>query len=285
MKRVRIRAIAPVAAALCLAAAASACSSSSGKNTASGANAGSTTPAAGGGSAGSSANSSAGTGDAAPVTLTFWGTYGNGGNKAQTDVLNGTIIPAFEKLHPNVKVNYVDIPYDSLLQKLETSAAGGQLPDLIRSDITWVPKFASLGVFAQLDGKMPDFEKLAADTYPGSLATTKWQGHYYGLPLDTNTRVMISNAEALTSAGVTAPPSTFDELKADAAKLKAKNVAVFADKGLQGWNAAPVDLVGRRRHRELRPDQGHGLSQQREKRRRRCRCSSTCTRLARSPIC
>lgn len=241
MKRVRIRAIAPVAAALCFAAAASACSSSSGSNSAaSGSTGASTAPsAADAASASSPAATSAGSNDGPPVTLTLWGTYGNGGNKAQTDVLSKTIIPAFEKAHPNVTIKYVDIPYDSLLQKLETSAAGGQLPDLIRSDITWVPKFAALGVFAQLDGKMPDFQKLADDTYPGSLATTKWQGHYYGLPLDTNTRVMISNASALASAGVTAPPSTFDQLKSDAAALKSKKVSVFADKGLQGWTLLP----------------------------------------------
>jgi multiple sugar transport system substrate-binding protein len=239
MKRVRIRAIAPVAAALCLAAAASACSSSNGST--SGDNAGgATTPAAADTAAADTpAATSSNSDDANPVTLTFWGTYGNGGNKAQTDVLSGTIIPAFEKAHPNITIKYVDIPYDSLLQKLETSAAGGELPDLIRSDITWVPKFAALGVFAQLDGKMTDFDKLSADTYPGSLATTKWQGHYYGLPLDPNTRVMISNAQALSSAGITAPPSTFDELKADGSALKAKKISVFADKGLQGWTLLP----------------------------------------------
>ena len=40
---------------------------------------------------------SSGSGSSGPVTLTFWGTYGNGGNKAETDALNNTIIPAFEK--------------------------------------------------------------------------------------------------------------------------------------------------------------------------------------------
>jgi len=241
MKRVRVRAIAPVAAALCLAAAATACSSSNGGTSASGDKAGASTApsAADTAAANTPAATSSSSDDAKPVTLTFWGTYGNGGNKAQTDVLSGTIIPAFEKAHPNITIKYVDIPYDSLLQKLETSAAGGELPDLIRSDINWVPKFAALGVFAQLDGKMPDFDKLSADTYPGSLATTKWQGHYYGLPLDTNTRVMISNAQALSSAGITAPPSTFDDLKADAPLLKAKKISVFADKGLQGWTLLP----------------------------------------------
>ena len=34
---------------------------------------------------------------AAPVTLTFWGAYGNGGNSTQQDALNKTLIPAFEK--------------------------------------------------------------------------------------------------------------------------------------------------------------------------------------------
>lgn len=174
-----------------------------------------------------------------PVTLTFWGTYGNGGNSAQTDALAKTVIPAFEKANPGIKIKYVDMPYDSLLQKLTTSAAAGELPDLVRSDIGWVPKFAALKVYAQLDGTMPGFEKLAADNYPGSLATNKWDGHYYGLPLDTNTRVQISNPAALRKAGISAPPATFDEVKADAPKLVAKKISVFADGGLQGWNVYP----------------------------------------------
>src|SRR4051794_5522021 len=69
------------------------------------------------------------------VTLTFWGSYGNGGNKEQTDALNNAAIPAFEKANPTIKINYVDVPYDSMLQKLTTGAAGGQLPDLVRSDV------------------------------------------------------------------------------------------------------------------------------------------------------
>jgi len=187
----------------------------------------------------SSKKSSSDASSAKPVTLTFWGTYGNGGNKTQTDALSQTIIPAFEKANPNIKINYVDIPYDSLLQKLTTSAAGGELPDLVRSDIGWVPKFAALKVFAQLDGKMANFDTLSADNYPGSLATNKYDGHYYGLPLDTNTRVLISNSAALGAAGISAPPATFDDLKADASKLAAKKISVFADSGLQGWNVYP----------------------------------------------
>lgn len=221
MNRTRVRLLVTVSAALCATLLASGCSSSNAK--------------AGGNNTSTGSTPSTDK----PATLTFWGTYGNGGNKAQTDALSKTIIPAFEKLHPNIKINYVDVPYNSLLQKLETGAAGGQLPDLVRSDIAWVSKFASLGVFAQLDGKMPNFQTLANGDYPGTLATNKWQGHYYGLPLDTNTRVLISNQAALTSAGISSPPATFADLQTDATALAKKKISVFADGGLQGWNILP----------------------------------------------
>lgn len=174
-----------------------------------------------------------------PVTLTLWGTYGNGGNSAQTDVLEKTLIPQFEKENPGITVTYVDMPYDGLKQKLTTSAAGGELPDLIRSDIGWVPQFAKLGVFKQLDGQMPGFDELAKAVYPGTLTTASWNGHYYGLPLDTNTRVLISNQKALDAAGVSKPPATFAEMRALADKLKGTDVAAFADSGLNAWNVMP----------------------------------------------
>lgn len=195
------------------------------------------TPASSSNSASGEPSSSAPTGP--PVTLTMWGTYGNGGNTAQTDVLEKTLIPLYEKEHPNVTVKYVDIPYDSLKQKLTTSAAGGELPDLVRSDIGWIAQFGKLGVFAQLDGTMPNFDTLSKAVYPGTLAANMWNGHYYGLPLDTNTRVLITDKKALDAAGMSAPPKTFDEFKAMATKLDGTGMQVFADSGLQSWNILP----------------------------------------------
>lgn len=199
-----------------------------------------TSPTSGTASSASSAPSaSQSLGSSTPVTLTFWGTYGNGGNKAQTDVLNNQLIPSFEKSHPGITVKYVDIPYDSMSQKLTTGAAGGELPDVIRSDIGWVAKFAKLGVFAQLDGVLPDWDTVSSAVYPGTLEANKWNGHYYGLPLDTNTRVLITSQQALDKAGLSKPPASFDDLKAMADKLKGSGMQLFADSGLQSWNVLP----------------------------------------------
>ncbi|MCT9002208.1 extracellular solute-binding protein [Microbacterium memoriense] len=173
------------------------------------------------------------------VTLTFWGTYGNGGNSAQTDELENELIPAFEKENPGITVEYVDMPYDGLKQKLTTSAAGGELPDLIRSDIGWVAQFAKLGVFKQLDGTMPGFQDLADAVYPGTLETTSWNGHYYGIPLNTNTRVLVTDAATLQKAGLSAPPATFDDLAKLAAGLDGSGTFAFADSGLSAWNVMP----------------------------------------------
>lgn len=180
-----------------------------------------------------------GTASGDPVTITFWGSYGNGGNSVQQDALNKTLIPVFEAAHPGIKVEYVDVPYDALLQKIATSASGDALPDLIRADLGWVPQFASQGLVLPLSDAMADFSTLAAATYPGSLATNHFQGKYYGLPLDTNTRVLITSQQALDAAGMKAPPATFAEFTAMAKALEGKGMQVFADGGLGQWNILP----------------------------------------------
>lgn len=187
---------------------------------------------------GCSAPEAAGTADD-PITITFWGSYGNGGNSSQQEVLNETLIPSFEAANPGIKVEYVDVPYDDLLQKLTTSAAGDALPDLVRADLGWVPRFADLGVLVPLSDVMDDFQELADATYPGVLATNLYDGKYYGLPLDTNTRVLISNQAALDAAGMSAPPATFDEFVAMAGALEGTEIAAFADGGLGAWNIMP----------------------------------------------
>lgn len=170
-------------------------------------------------------------------TVTFWHAYSADSPEVKT--LEKTIIPAFEKKYPKVTIKNVAVPYDQLHQKLVTAVAGDVLPDLVRADIGWVPELANLGVLVPLDTDMPDFKKLADQTYPGSLATNQWKGHYYGLPLDTNTRVLLYNAEVLKKAGIDKPPTTVEELVAAAPKLKASGAYAFADNGAGGWNVLP----------------------------------------------
>lgn len=148
------------------------------------------------------------------------------------------IIPAFQKANPGIKVKSVAVPYGDLHQKLVTAVAGGQLPDIVRSDIVWVPELANLGVLAPLDKLVPKFKKLLTTVYPGPLATNFWKGHYYGLPLDTNTRVLLSNPSVYAAAGVAVPKTQQDVVNV-AAAVKAQGAFAFADNDLSGWNILP----------------------------------------------
>jgi multiple sugar transport system substrate-binding protein len=171
------------------------------------------------------------------TTITFWDAYSSDGPEVKR--LEKVIIPAFEKSHPGIVVKDVTIPYDSLHQKLVTAVAGGQLPDLVRSDIIWVPELANLGVLAPLDKELPDFKSLSSKVFPGPLATNFWKGHYYGLPLDTNTRIWVSDPKTLSSLGFSSPPKTFAQLQSMAAAAKAKGTYLYAEGGTGGWNILP----------------------------------------------
>jgi multiple sugar transport system substrate-binding protein len=168
--------------------------------------------------------------------ITFWHSYSAGGTEVKQ--LEQKVIPAFEKAHPGTKVKPVTVQYDQMHQKLVTAAAGSSLPDVVRSDIIWVPELAKLGVLVPLSDALPDFTELAGKTFEGPLATNVYKGKHYGLPLDTNTKVMLYNQAALQGAGV-AVPKTLDELKAAAPKLAAQGKYILAEGDTGGWNVLP----------------------------------------------
>jgi multiple sugar transport system substrate-binding protein len=170
-------------------------------------------------------------------TITFWHAYGADSQEVKT--LTDVIIPGFQAKHPGTTVKAVALPYDQMHQKIITAAAGAELPDVMRSDIIWVPELAKLGLLEPLDSAMSDFNTYADQVFPGALATNKYKGQYYGLPLDTNTRVQMYSAAALSAAGVSTSPKTFDDLRALGTKLAGKDVFAFADNGLSGWNVLP----------------------------------------------
>jgi multiple sugar transport system substrate-binding protein len=172
-----------------------------------------------------------------PVTITFWHAY----NPVETKTLNEKVIPAFEEKFPDIKVEAQAVPYDEFRKKLLISIAGGTAPDVIRSDIIWVPELAEMGALVALDELMPDFDEYKGKVFPGPLSTNHWKGHYYGLPLDTNTRVLMWNKEMYEAAGIEAPPKTIDEFLVACEKIKAlgKDKYCFADGGTYGWAVLP----------------------------------------------
>ncbi len=172
-----------------------------------------------------------------PVTIQYWHTHSDP-ETAQLD----KVIAAFEAANPGIKVEPTRYAYNDYKTALLTAISSGEVPDVARIDIAWVSEFADQGALAQLDGKMPDFDSLTKDAYPGPLSTNVWKDHYYGLPLDTNTQVLLWNKKLFDAAGISAPPATMEEFAADACKLSdaAKNQYGYAEGGTYFWAPAPI---------------------------------------------
>jgi multiple sugar transport system substrate-binding protein len=152
------------------------------------------------------------------------------------------VVAAFEAANPGITVKTTRYAYDDFKPALLTALAGGEAPDTARMDIAWVSEFANQDALLQLDGTLPDFDKIAAGTFPGPLSTNFWKGHYYGLPQNTNTQVLLWNEDNFKAAGISTPPKTLEEFADDACKLtdKSKEIYGYALGGTYFWAPAPI---------------------------------------------
>lgn len=170
------------------------------------------------------------------VTISFWNTYSD----PEAEQL-GQLIDMFQQENPGIKIEPTQYAYSDYQKAILTSIAGGETPDVMRMDIVWVPQFAEQGALLQLDSAIPNFQDIADAVFPGPLATNHWDGKYWGLPVNTNTQVLLWNKDLFDKAGITAPPATMEEFAADACKLTdADKQYGYALGGTYFWAPAPV---------------------------------------------
>ncbi|MDQ0962352.1 arabinogalactan oligomer/maltooligosaccharide transport system substrate-binding protein [Streptomyces sp. B4I13] len=151
-----------------------------------------------------------------PVTITWWDTS-NATNEAPT---YRALVEQFEAANKDVKVKYVNVPFDQAQNKFDTAAGASGAPDVLRSEVGWTPAFAKKGYFLPLDGT--DALKDQSKFKPNLLEQAKYEGKTYGVPLVTDTLALVYNKALFAKAGITAAPKSWDELKTAAATVKAK---------------------------------------------------------------
>ncbi|MEU6815294.1 extracellular solute-binding protein [Streptomyces sp. NPDC046860] len=184
-----------------------------------------------------------------PVTLTWWDTS-NATNEAPT---YKALVEQFQAANKNIKVKYVNVPFDQAQNKFDTAAGSKGAPDILRSEVGWTPAFAKKGFFLPLDGT----EALAEqDKFePNLIKQAQYEGKTYGVPLVTDTLALVYNKALFKQAGITKAPATWDELKEAAAKVKDKakvdgywgsTQAYYAQSFLYGEGADTVDVSAKK---------------------------------------
>ena len=135
-------------------------------------------------------------------------------------------IAEFERRHPEIQVSALSMGAGAMNpQKLMTAIVGGVPPDLVVQDRFTIGDWASRGAFRsfndllQADAQSADPQAVRARDYvPATWAEAQYQGQVYGIPDDTDDRVLYYNKTLFREAGLdpNRPPQTWDELLADA---------------------------------------------------------------------
>ncbi|MBI2237983.1 MAG: extracellular solute-binding protein, partial [Actinobacteria bacterium] len=150
----------------------------------------------------------------APVTITVWDYYGSA-----TPVKPA--IDGFEAEYPWITVKYEGIDWDTMHEKYTVVVSAGNPPDVATMDMTWIPTFASNGLFADLteisSGQLNGTP--IEDQYsPGGLEAMTFEGSYVTMLFDFDAYALYYRADQFKKKGIEVP-TNWDGLRDAAAQL------------------------------------------------------------------
>lgn len=180
---------------------------------------------AGCGSTGSNSSNNASTANGtsssskAPVTLTL-GMWAS--SPAEKQLVQNQV-NEFEKQNPNITVK-LQVITGNYLQELQPMLASKTAPDIFYVDSSYAPQLEDAGALMPLDNYIKQDNVDTSDFSASLLKAFQWKGVTYGLPKDFNTLALEYNKSLFAQAGISTPPTTWDEFQQDAQKLEAKNI-------------------------------------------------------------
>ncbi|NED99432.1 ABC transporter substrate-binding protein [Phytoactinopolyspora halotolerans] len=140
-----------------------------------------------------------------PVTITFSSWVGNEDGMQR-------LYQRFQEEHPNITVEFQDVPAEQARQKLTTQIAGGNPPDVAYVDASDVITFAGRQALVNLDDYIAGSESIEADDYVEAFEDfVTYDGSLYGLPFDGESTGLFYRTDLFEEAGIEEPPATWDE--------------------------------------------------------------------------
>jgi len=150
------------------------------------------------------------------VTLTLWQNYGTEANATATDRL----VAAFEKLHPNIKINVVAQPASNYFSLLQAAAISHTGPDLA---VMWTGLFT-----LQYKGYLENLKPWVPASDLARMEGLRWTAEGlnaangpYVIPLEDQFYIGFYNKALFAKAHISSVPRTWGQLFTDCAKFKA----------------------------------------------------------------
>lgn len=142
------------------------------------------------------------------------------------------LLREFEEANPQVKIDWIDLPQQNIMQKLMASIAGGVPPDLVNLTTGNALFLAQNMSLAPISQYVNDEE--AEQYYPGLWRSASLNGQIYAVPWYVSARVLIFNRQLLQEAGW--PRQRAPRSRAEVAEL----AAAVKEHKPQSWGYYPV---------------------------------------------
>jgi multiple sugar transport system substrate-binding protein len=129
----------------------------------------------------------------------------------------------FHELYPNITIDFQGIPAEEMHDKMLTQVAGGTAPDVAYLDQSQVGEFAARNALMDLDAYIALSSAVKPDDYVAAFRdAATYQGKMYGLPFDGESTGLFYRTDLFQEAGISGPPTTWQEFEEYAQKLTDK---------------------------------------------------------------
>lgn len=126
--------------------------------------------------------------------------------------ING-VISEFEKQNPDIKINWIDVPFSEGEKRTLASVLSDNPPDLINLNPDFSALLAQRGALYEID------TKYTKDFNQAILETLKYNGKLYSIPWYATSAITIYNKELIKKAGIKIP-HTYSELEQIAPQIR-----------------------------------------------------------------
>lgn len=172
------------------------------------------------------------------------------------------IIDAFEAENPDITVVPDFTDWDGYWDKLATSVAAGDTPDVITQEERYISDYSTKSVLADLSALDIDTSKVDE----GVLAGGQIEGTQYGIPTGINAYALVADPEIFADAGVELPDDTTwtweDYVTTANAVSEGAGDGVWGTQDY-GFNEAGLNVMARQRGETLFTPEGElGVSEQ-----------------------
>jgi len=162
-----------------------------------------------------------GSGDAGPpVTIQYWNGFTGGDGPYMR-----AMVDEFNQTHQNITVESNTLGWTDFYQRIVAAVHAGQGPDVAAMQLDNLATQAARSVIVPMEGAITEMGFTAEDFPQTLVEATEFNGHLWGVPLDSHTIASYANIDLLAKAGVTEQASSGTAFESELGALQGAGVA------------------------------------------------------------